>query len=71
MHVDVDLYRPTRDTVEFFYPRLSPGGVILFDDYGSAMCPGAARAVDEFVAGCPEPLIESPTQQAFLIKRQA
>ena len=71
VHVDVDLYRPTRDTVEFFYPRLSPGGVILFDDYGSAMCPGAARAVDEFVAGCPEPLIESPTQQAFLIKRQA
>ena len=42
---------------------------MLFDDYGSEMSPGAAKAIDEFVAGRPEPLIESPTQQAFLIRR--
>jgi O-methyltransferase len=69
VHVDVDLYEPTRASIEFFYPRLVPGGVMLFDDYGSAMCPGARKAIDEFMAGRPEPLIEAPTQQAFLIRR--
>jgi O-methyltransferase len=70
VHLDVDLYEPTRDSLEFFYPRTVPGGVILFDDYGSQMqSPGAARAIDEFMRDRPEPLIASPTAQAFVIKR--
>jgi O-methyltransferase len=69
VHVDVDLYEPTLESIRFFYPRMVSAGILLFDDYGSAMSPGAAKAVDDFVASCPEPLIESPTQQAFLIKR--
>jgi hypothetical protein len=70
VNVDVDLYEPTRDSIEFFYPRLVPGGLLLFDDYGSEMqSPGAARAIDEFMAERPEPLIKAPSAQAFLIKR--
>jgi O-methyltransferase len=68
LNVDVDLYQPTLDSIRFFYPRMVPGGIMLFDDYGSEMSPGAARAIDDFVEDCPEPLIDSPTQQAFLIK---
>jgi O-methyltransferase len=70
VNVDVDLYEPTRDSIEFFYPRMVAGGVMLFDDHGSAMqSPGAARAIDEFMATRPEPLITAPTAQAFLVKR--
>jgi hypothetical protein len=69
VHVDVDLYEPTRDAIEFFYPRMVPGGVMLFDDYGFRTCPGATAAVDEFIAGRPEPVVAVPTGQAFLIKR--
>ncbi|MGM3941125.1 TylF/MycF family methyltransferase, partial [Salmonella sp. NW387] len=70
VHVDVDLYQPTRDSIQFFYPRMVPGGIMLFDDYGSGMqSPGAARAVDDFMAGNPEPVIDAPTAQAFIIKR--
>lgn len=69
VHVDVDLYAPTRDSIEFFYPRVVPGGVMLFDDYGSSASPGAARAISEFMSDRPEPLVEVPTQQAFVIKR--
>src|SRR5207249_4927478 len=29
VHIDVDLRQPTLDSLEFFYPRLSPGGVLL------------------------------------------
>lgn len=69
VHVDVDLYEPTRDSIEFFYPRLVPGGLLVFDDYGFETCPGARRAVDESMADRPEPVIESPTGQAFVIRR--
>jgi O-methyltransferase len=72
VNIDVDLYAPTGDSIRFFYPRMVPGGVMLFDDYGSArQSPGAARAVDEFMAGRPERVIAVPTAQAFLIKRSS
>jgi hypothetical protein len=54
VHIDVDLYEPTLATLQFFYPRMSPGGMIVCDDYGSRACPGARRAMDEFIADKPE-----------------
>jgi hypothetical protein len=68
VHIDVDLYTPTRDSMEFFYPRLSPGGIVLCDDYGFATCPGARQAMDEYMAVRPEPVIELPTGQGLVIK---
>jgi hypothetical protein len=69
LHVDVDLYEPTRDSLSFFWPRLVQGGVVVCDDYGSIMCPGARRAVDEVVKENNAFLIELPTQQAIVLKR--
>jgi hypothetical protein len=69
VHIDVDLYQPTRDSLEFFYPRLAPGGMIVCDDYGFANCLGAKRACDEFAATIRAPLIHWPTGQALLIRR--
>lgn len=48
VHIDVDLHQPTHDTLEFFWPRLSPGGIIVSDDYGLATCPGVKHAFDDF-----------------------
>jgi O-methyltransferase len=67
-HVDVDIYRSILDCCEFIYPRLKPGGVIVFDDYGFPTCPGARKAVDEFFAGKPETPIVLPTGQAIAIR---
>ncbi|MBB3066590.1 MULTISPECIES: TylF/MycF/NovP-related O-methyltransferase [Limibacillus] len=69
VHVDVDLYEPTLDALAFFYPRTSPGGMILCDDYGSANCPGAKKAVDEFFADKPEAVLSLPTAQSLVIKQ--
>src|SRR6185437_3108103 len=52
-HVDVDIYRSVWDCCEFIYPRLTPGGIMVFDDYGFPTCPGARKAVDEFFADKP------------------
>jgi O-methyltransferase len=67
-HVDVDIYRSVLDCCEFIYPRLNTGGVMVFDDYGFATCPGARKAVDEFFADKPETPIVLQTGQAIAIR---
>ena len=68
VHVDVDLYEPTRDSLAFFLPRLSEGGILLCDDYGFTSCPGATRAVDETLAGRPEKMLSLSCGGGFLVK---
>ena len=48
VHIDVDIYDSTKSCAEFFYPRLTPGAAMIFDDYGFDTCPGCKKAVDEF-----------------------
>lgn len=48
VHVDCDNYAAHRVVLDWLPAHLSPGAVVAFDDY--ANCPGAKRAVDEFVA---------------------
>lgn len=69
VHIDVDIYQSCKDCSEFFYPRMVPGGIILYDDPGFADCKGAKIAVDEFYDGKPEVLIYLLTGQALIIKR--
>lgn len=69
VHIDVDLYQPTRDSLEFFYPRMTPGGILLCDDYGYHTCPGARKAFDDFIATKVETsVIHLPTGQGFIVK---
>ncbi len=55
-HIDVDQYQAVLDCLAFVYPRMVAGGYVLLDDYGCSECPGARRAVDEFMVGKPETL---------------
>lgn len=68
VHVDVDLYQTAFACCEFFYSRLSKGGVFVFDDYGFPACRGEKEAVDEFFSDKAETPICIPTGQAFVIK---
>lgn len=67
-HIDLDLYQSILDCLAYVWPRLSPGGVVVFDDYGLASCPGARRAVDTFFAGRPEKPLALMTGQALVFK---
>lgn len=44
-YVDVNLYEPTVHCINDAAKRLSPGGVMVLDDYRRDNCPGVARAV--------------------------
>lgn len=48
--LDGDYYRSILDPLQLIWPRLSPGAVVLVDDYANEALPGAARAVDEWAA---------------------
>ena len=67
VHLDVDLYQPTMDSLGFFYGRMNPGGIILCDDYGFVTCPGAKKAMDSFFADKPEEIVSLPTGQGFVV----
>ena len=59
VNMDADLYNPTKSGLEFFYPLLSPGGIILVHDYNHKW-PGIIKAVDEFIKTIPENLVLLP-----------
>jgi len=48
LNLDTDVQEPARVVIEHLVPRVVPGGVIIFDDYG--VFPGETRAADELCA---------------------
>jgi len=50
VHIDVDLYAPTRFCLDHFSRRLARGGIIVVDDFRVPKCPGVVQAVREFLA---------------------
>ena len=69
VHLDADLYKPTIDALHYFYPKLSPGGVIIIHDYNHTW-DGIRQALDEFIVTIPESLIEITDWQgsAMIVK---
>lgn len=68
VHVDVDLYEPTLDSIRFFYDKLNAGGIFVCDDYGFLTCPGATAAIEEFLHSKPEKMVSLPGGGGFFIK---
>lgn len=58
LRLDTDWYESTRHELEHLYDRLSPGGVIIIDDYGG--WEGSRTATEEFLAKTGEPLLLLP-----------
>jgi len=49
LRLDTDWYESTKKELEVLWPRLSPGGILMIDDYGHWA--GAKKAVDEYFNG--------------------
>ena len=66
VHLDVDLHQSMADCLEFFYPRLVHGGVILTHDY---QMPGAREALRTYVERNKSiRMIELANSQCLVIK---
>lgn len=64
VHIDTDFYQSVKESLEWFWPRMNEGGIIVFDDYGWPNCPGVKKALKEFG----QPIHKSAKYQAYLIK---
>jgi hypothetical protein len=53
IHFDCDMYGPTKVALQVFWPLLSRGGLMLFDEYSVPDWPGETKAVDEFLSDKP------------------
>jgi len=49
VNIDVDIYKPTKDSLNFFYSKLISGGCMHLDDYNFREWPGNKIAVDNFL----------------------
>lgn len=69
-HIDVDLYDPTLFSLRYCAERSGPETMIVCDDYGFSSCPGATKAVDDFLAASPLwSKLHLPTGQALMWRR--
>lgn len=66
VNLDVDIYQSTKDCLEFFYPRIIKGGIILSHDYITLA--GVRKAFDEFYNDKPEIIIEMSGTQCLVVK---
>lgn len=66
VHLDVDLYQSTHDSLELFYPRLKKGGIIITHDYINA--DGVRKAFDDFFSDKPEVLLPISESQCLVVK---
>jgi len=54
--LDGDYYHSVRDSLMLIWNQLAPHATIVVDDYANEALPGAARAVDEWLASHPAKL---------------
>jgi hypothetical protein len=68
VHLDLDLPGPSRAALEFFHPRLVPGGILIGDDYGD---PDVRGCFDAFFAGRNDTVMELPWSQVMIVRQGA
>jgi hypothetical protein len=71
VHIDCDLYAPFKAALEYFYPRIAPGGFLIMHDYSSLYWDGVQNAVDEFFRDKNESLIPVPDKSGTVAIRKA
>jgi len=70
VHIDCDLYAPFKAALEYFWPRLAPGGFLVMHDYLSLHWPGVEKAVDEFFADKAESIVPIPDASGTAVARK-
>jgi O-methyltransferase len=67
VHLDLNASAATAHVLEHVFPRLSAGGIVVFDDYGWDEYVDQRKVIDEYFAERPEDVVALPTGQAFVV----
>lgn len=68
-HIDVDVYESARGVLAWAWPRLSGGGLVVFDDYGFSSCPGVTDLVNEMRSLPDRIVLHNVNGHALVMKR--
>jgi O-methyltransferase len=68
LHLDLNAAMPEVAVMEAFFDRVSPGGMIVYDDYGWHVCEQQRLAADMFAASRNHKILELPTGQGLIVK---
>jgi O-methyltransferase len=71
LHVDMNNAQAELGALDALFERVSPGGMIVFDDYGWSGYRDQKLAVDEFMRDRGHAVLELPTGQGLVVKRAA
>ena len=68
LHIDMNCATPESAALEFFWPRLSPGAIVLLDDYGYFGHECQAEALDHLAQRLGAEILVLPTGQGLLVR---
>jgi hypothetical protein len=68
LHLDMNCALPETAALEFFWDRLSPGGVVLLDDYAYFGNESQTEAIDDLSARLGFKTLSLPTGQGLIVK---
>ena len=68
LHLDMNCALPEREALEFFWPRLSTGGIVLFDDYTYFGHDSQTEAIDAAARVLGAKILALPTGQGLIIR---
>ncbi len=69
-HIDVDVYQSAKDVFEWVWPRIPPGGIIVFDDYGFYGCEGVTALIHELRSRTDGVVIGNLNGHAVIVRTQ-
>jgi hypothetical protein len=69
VHLDMNCAMPERAALEFFLPRIAPGGIVLLDDYTYMGHDAQRRAIDEVASRFQTIVLALPTGQGLIAPR--
>jgi len=67
-HIDVDVYQSAKEIADWLWPRLVPGGLVVYDDYGFRRCVRVTRFVNEERAKPDRVVIHNLNGHAIVVK---
>lgn len=68
LYIDMNCIIPELEALEYFWPRMIKGGIILFDDYGWSLHIDQKMAFDKFAKEKGVEILSLPTGQGMMIK---
>ena len=68
LSIDMNIAYPERKAIEYFWPKLSTGAIVVLDDYGWHRYEAQKETMDEFARSVGVEVLTLPTGQGLMVK---